>query len=272
MKQTEINHYEKLLNEVMTEYLASNPNPYDGLAWADYVKERDNAERPIPLTWFDAGAMTALLKHHRDTKGEYEVHPCAIELLCTMFRMANDKLGWLHPNDAWTLSSCLSYDKAMTKEYMKLLHEFVFCITRFPTNPQKANWYVYLLPLLAYQNRDFTKPAYLARFLLHTIDKLGLTSSRGDHKRDLDTDFLRFNEIFVPIMTMCKDLTPNDNDVVRYTMYRDVLSEVSTVFLGCLLQRSAVIEDFGTLAKEIIAYHHIEYQLLVRAYRKQMEI
>ena len=272
MKQIEINHYEKLLNEVMTEYLASSPNPYNCTFVQDYIKEREKADRVIPLEWFDVAAMTSLLKQHKDAKGQYEVHPCTVELLCTMFLIANEKVGWLHSNDAALLSSYLTYDKPMTKDYCKLLHEFVFCITRFPYNAAQCKWYAYFLPLLAYQKQNFTKPGYLARYLLHTIDKLSMTSSRGDHKRDLDTDFLRMIEVFAPIMTMTKDLTSTDNDVIRYSMYRNVLCEVSTIFLGCLLQRSAVTEDFGTLAKEVVALHHIEYQLLVRAYNKQMEI
>ena len=266
MKQLELNRYTKLLNEVMTEYLASCPDPYDPCGFSNYIKQRDEEPRPIPLTWFDTAAATSLILHHKDMIGQYDVHPCTIELISMMFRMANEKLGWLDHHDADTLSSYLAYDATMSKEYMWKLHDFVFCITRFPYEQDNCKWYAYLMPLLAcVQKKNFTKPCFVARYMMHAISKFGLVTSRGEHQRDLDTDFLRCIPTLAPLMQKCKEYGPN-NAVEKYTQYRDVLSEYATIFLGCLLQRAAVIEDIGTLAKEVVAQHHIEYQLLERAY------
>jgi hypothetical protein len=271
VKQLELNHYEKLLNEVMTEYLASCPDPYDPAELDKYIKQRDEEPRPIPLTWFDVAAASALIMHHKDLKDQYEIHPCTVELISMLFRIANAKLGWLDTHDANELSSYLSYDAMMKNNYMWRLHDFVFCITRFPYDPEKCKWYVYLMPLLAcVQKRNFKKPSYITRYMLHAINKFGLTSSKGDHQRDLDTDFLRCMTILTPLMRNCREYGPSD-PITRYIFYRDVLSEYATIFLGCLLQRSAVIEDIGTLGKEVIAQHYIEYQLLERTYIRRRQ-
>lgn len=268
MKQLELNKYEKLLNEVMTEYLASCEDPYSPTELDVYIKNRDAEPRPIPMTWFDAASATALILHHKDMIGQYDVHPSTIELISMMFRIANQKLGWLEIHDANALSSYLSYDKPMTKEYMWLLHDLVFCIRRFPYDQTQCKWYVYLMPLLAcVQKKKFKKPSYVARYMLHVISKFGLAPSKGEHQRDLDTDFLRCIPTLAPLMRNCHEYGPRRAED-RYTLYRDVLSEYATVFLGCLLQRSAVIDDIGVLAKEVVAQHHIEYQLLEKAYMK----
>ena len=269
MKQIELNHYSKLLNEVMSEYLAACPDPYDASGLDHFIKERDSEPRAIPLTWFDVAAATSLILHHKDLKDQYDVHPSTIELISMLFRMANEKLGWLDVHDADALASYLTYDSKMTKDYMKQLHELVFCITRFPYDNTNLSWYACLMPLLAcFQKKKFTKSAYIGRYLNHTICKFGLVTSRGEHQRDIDTDFLRCIPQLAPLMRMVKEYAP-DNDVERYTLYRNVLSEYATIYLGCLLQRSAVIEDIGVLAKEVVAQHHIEYQLLEKAYNKQ---
>lgn len=269
MKQLELNKYEKLLNEVMNEYLASCPDPYDPAEVYCYIKARETEPRPIPLTWFDAAAATSLILHHKDMAGQYNVHPCTIELITMMFRMANAKLGWLDAHSADALSSYLSYDARMSNDYMWALHDFVFCITRFPYDTNLCKWYVYLMPLLAcVQKKKFKKPSYVARYMLHAISKFGLVPSKGEHQRDLDTDFLRCIPTLAPLMRNCKEYGPN-HAVDKYTLYRDVLSEYATIYLGCLLQRSAVIDDIGVLAKEVVAQHHIEYQLLERAYVKR---
>ncbi len=266
MKQLELNRYEKLLNEVMAEYLASCPDPYDVAEVYTYIKQREMEPRPIPLTWFDAAAATSLILHHKDMDGQYDVHPCTIELISMMFRMANIKLGWLDAHTADTLSSYLAYDAKMSNEYMWALHDFVFCVTRFPYDQVNCKWYVYLMPLLAcVQKKHFKKPFYVARYMLHAISKFGLLPSKGEHQRDMDTDFLRCIPTLAPLMRNCKEYGPS-NAVERYTLYRDILSEYATIFLGCLLQRSAVVDDIGVLAKEVVAQHHIEYQLLERAY------
>ena len=266
MKQLELNRYEKLLNEVMVEYLASCPDPYDAAEVYTYIKQREMEPRPIPLTWFDAAAATSLILHHKDMDGQYDVHPCTIELISMMFRMANIKLGWLDAHTADTLSSYLAYDAKMSNEYMWALHDFVFCVTRFPYDQVNCKWYVYLMPLLAcVQKKHFKKPSYVARYMLHAISKFGLLPSKGEHQRDMDTDFLRCIPTLAPLMRNCKEYGPS-NAVERYILYRDILSEYATIFLGCLLQRSAVVDDIGVLAKEVVAQHHIEYQLLERAY------
>ena len=266
MKQLELNRYTKLLNEVVAEYLSSCMDPYDPAELDKYIKQRDAEPHPFPLTWFDAATATSLILHHKDMIGQYDVHPTTIELISMMFRMANQKLGWLDPHDANSLTSYLAYDAPMKNDFMWKLHDLVFCITRFPYDQANCKWYVYLMPMLAcVQKKEFTKPCYIARYMSHVISKFGLIASKGEHQRDLDTDFLRCIPTLAPIMQRCKDIGPS-NAVARYTLYRDVLSEYATIFLGCLLQRSAVIEDIGNLAKEVVAQHHIEYQLLEKAY------
>lgn len=270
MKQLELNHYEKLLNEVMTEYLASCQDPYDPAELDKYIKQRDAEQRPIPLTWFDAASATALILHHKDMIGQYELHPSTIELISMMFRIANFKLGWLDQHDANALTSYFAYDARMKNDYMIKLHDLVFCITRFPYDLTLCQWYAYLMPLLAcVPKKRFKKPCYVARYMLYTINKFGLTPSKGEHQRDIDTDFLRCIPTLRTILQNCKELGPN-NAVQRYSLYRDVLSEYATIYLGCLLQRSAVIEDIGTLAKEVVAQHHIEYQMLEKAYAEEL--
>ena len=158
MKQLELNHYEKLLNEVMAEYLASCPDPYDASGLDKYIKERDQEVRPIPLTWFDAAAATSLILHHKDMVGQYDVHPSTIELITMLFRIANHKLKWLDDSDADDLASYLSYDRPMKEDYALKLHDLIFCITRFPYDADNCKWYVYLMPLLAcVQKKNFTK-------------------------------------------------------------------------------------------------------------------
>ena len=269
MKQLELNHYEKLLNEVMTEYLAACPDPYDPAELDHFIKQRDQEPRPIPLSWFDTAAATSLILHHKDMVDQYDVHPSTIELITMLFRMANEKLGWLDIHDANELSSYLSYDKPMNNEYMWKLHDLVFCITRFPYETENCKWYAYLMPLLAcVQKKNFVKPQYVARYMVHAISKFGLIPSKGEHQRDIDVDFLRCIPTLAPIMQKCIEYGPR-NATERYILYRNVLSEYATIFLGCLLQRSAVIEDIGTLAKEVVAQHHIGYQLLEKAYAKR---
>ena len=276
MKQTEINQYEKTLNEVMTEYLASQPDPFANIELyvlqREYLvkTEKEQLLEVIPISWFDAAAMTAIIRHHKDTKEQYEPHSCTIELLVTMFRMACYKLGWLDDEDASTLASYLVYDKPMTHDYMKLIHDFVFCVRRFPYDNANCGWYAYLMPLLAYsKQKHFVKSNYIVRYLLSAIDKIGLTSSRGEHKRDIDTDFLRCVRTLAPLMNMCKTDHTIVNDASRYTLYKNVLTEFAVVYLACLLQRSAVHEAFGTIAKEVVAQRHIEYQLITNEYHHQ---
>lgn len=274
MKQTDINQYEKILNESMTEYLASQPDPAADISIyvqeREYLAQGDKDQEVIPISWFDSAAMTSVIRHHKDTKDQYDVHACTIELMTTLFRMACYKIGWLDDEDASTLASYLSYEKPMTKQYMQLLHDFTFCIRRFPYNEQQCKWYTYLLPLLAYSKQTrFTKSNYIVRYLLSMIDKIGLTPSKGEHKRDVDTDFLRCIRNLAPLMSMCKTDHTIISDESRYTLYRNVLSEFSAVFLACLLQRSAVNESFGIIAKEVVAQHHIEFQLIANEYHKQ---
>ena len=269
MKQSEINDYKKNLESVMTQYLASNPDPSENISV--YANELPPSDRNIfPIEMFDVGAMTALLRNHKDTKDLYDVHACTIELLVTMFRLANYKLHWMEDDDAYQLAGYLSYDTPINRKYIHLLHEFIFCITRFPYNHENPGWYACLMPIFAYSKQyDFKYTYYIARYLLSTIDRYSMLANRGGHERDIEFDITRCIPNFAPLMKMCKEDTRIYTEESRYNFYKNVISEYATVFLACLFERSAVAESFGTIAKEIVALKHIEYQLTAQEYFKQ---
>lgn len=267
MKQSEINEYKKALDKYMTEYLSSNPDPEKDIS--EYSQALFKDANMFPIEGFDVAAMTALLRNHKDTKDLYDVHSCTIELMVTMFRLANEKLHWLDDNDAYTLAGYLSYDKSISQSYIHLLHEFVFCVTRFPYDYANAGWYACLMPIFAYsRQQDFVRTNYLVRYLLGIIDRYGLLLNRGEHERDVQVDSLRCIPTLEPLMQMCKQDYRLYKDKSRYNYYKNVISEYATVYLACLMQRSATVESFGTIAKEIVATHHIEYQLLSHEYFK----
>lgn len=268
MKQSEINDYKKTLDTYMTQYLASNPDPEQRIS--DYVASMPEEDNNIyPIDGFDVAAMTALIRSHKDSKDQYNVHACTVELLVTLFRLANYKLHWLDDEDAYTLAGYLSYDKPISKSYISLLHEFVFCVTRFPYNHEELGWYACLMPIFAYSKQfHFTRTNYLVRYLLGVIDRHGLLLNRGEHVRDVAVDTLRCIPILEPLMQMCKRDHRLYSDEMRYNYYKNVITEYAIVYLACLMQRSATVESFGTIAKEIIATHHIEYQLLAHEYFK----
>lgn len=268
MKQSEINEYKKALDTYMTQYLASNPDPDEKIS--DYIAATPELnEKVYPVEGFDVAAMTALIRSHKDEKDMYDVHACTIELLCTMFRIANDKLHWLDDTDAYTLAGYLSYDKPISKSYIPLLHEFVFCVTRFPYDLSKSGWYACLMPIFAYSRQhDFVRTNYLVRYLLGVIDKNALVINRGEHSRDIYADVLHCIPSLETLLQMCKKDYRLYTEEARYNYYKNVITEYAIVYLACLMQRSATIESFGTIAKEIVATHHIEYQLLAHEYFK----
>lgn len=269
MKQSEINDYKKALDTYMTQYLASNPDPEEKIS--DYIAATPELNDKIyPVEGFDVAAMTALIRSHKDEKNLYNVHACTIELLVTMFRIANEKLHWLDDNDAYNLAGYLSYDKRISKSYIHLLDRFVFCITRFPHNYENSGWYACLMPIFAYSRQyDFVRTNYLVRYLLGIIDKHGILMNRGEHVRDIHADALRCIPTLEPLMQMCQRDHRLHTDEARYNYYKNVITEYAIVYLACLMQRSATVESFGTIAKEIVATHHIEYQLLAHEYFKQ---
>ena len=268
MKQSEINEYKKTLDTYMTRYLASNPNPDEKIS--DYLKDLPPFENNIyPIDGFDVAAMTALFRSHKDEKDCYDVHACTLELMVTMFRIANEKLHWLDDTDAYTLAGYLSYDKRIDNDYIKLLHEFVFCVMRFPYNRDNMGWYACLMPIFAYSRQyDFVRTNYLVRYLLGVIDRHGLLTNVGDHARDVCVDSLKCVPTLASLLQMCKKDHRLYTDESRYNYYKNVITEYAIVYLSCLLQRSATVESFGTVAKEIVSIHHIEYQLLAHEYFK----
>lgn len=269
MKQSEINEYKKALDTYMTQYLASNPDPEDKISV--YVNATPEMQDVVfPVEGFDVAAMTALIRNHKDEKDLYDVHACTLELLCTMFRVANHKLNWLDDDDAYTLAGYLSYNKPISKSYIHLLDRFVFCVTRFPYSRENSGWYASLMPIFAYSKQyDFIRTNYLCRYLLGIIDKNGIVLNRGEHQRDIYADVLHCIPTLEPLMQMCKRDHRLYTDEARYNYYKNVISEYATVYLSCLLQRSATVSSFGVIAKEIAAAHHIEYQLLANEYFKQ---
>jgi len=267
MFQTGIDEYKKLVDVNLPQYLASMPSPFDSIE--DYLSSEEYKDFTTEM--FDVAGITALIRSHKDSKDKYDVNAYLVEMLTSMFRVANRKLGWLEDEDVQALTSMLATDS--NSEHGKdAFVQFYCCAKMFPYNIEQQKWYAYLMPIFAYSKQHkFTVGNYLARYMVNIINRYNLTFNIGEHDRDIQVDQLRCIPTLAGLLKLCAiDNTKKTNEE-KYWFRRNVIIEFARIYLGCLFQRSAVIDDFGKIGAEVTAYHYVLYQEICQAYFKQKQ-
>ena len=76
-------------------------------------------------------------------------------------------------------------------------------------------------------------------------------------------------EFFRNLIDKCKtdyNRYVHGNLIGRYNYIKDIMIEFATVYLGCLLQRSASYASFGKIASEVVAVKYMKYQEISQIY------
>lgn len=275
MIQNGIDEYVKIVERDLPVYLAGMPDPYGDLD--KYVENipSDDKCTAFPVEWFDVAALTALIRNHKDTKGNYEVNSYLVEMLSSMFVVAIKKLNFMDVKDAYRLAGMFAYDRGPEDHNdMMCIRDFCYGVKWLPYDMQNQVWYSFLMPILAYRvPYPIDKSNYLARAMVSLINRYGLMDSRGEHVRDLNVDMLKPKNELKLILALCeKDRTLKDPNV-KYKYLMAVLQEFATVYLACLMQRTGTNSDFGRIAADVVSSHYIEYQTISQLYfnKKQQQ-